>query len=108
MIDSMYTPTDSELDDRVETGMNFLDANYGEGWVNRIDPNSLDMGDPRSCVGAQLEGEFSLFQEKHGMWGHAAVIRGLDVWAHNVSYLDDLTTKWQDAIRARQAVLAAS
>lgn len=108
MIDSMYTPTDSELDDRVETGMNFLDVSYGEGWVNRVDHKILDMGDPRACVGAQLEGEFHVFQEKHELWGHTAVIRGFDVWAHNVSYLDDLNAKWQYAIMARQAVLASS
>lgn len=64
---------DEKIKVRVIAGMELLKNQYGESWVNHIDPDKLIMSDTQCCVLGQLYGsyfgmerEFDIHGEDYG------------------------------------------
>jgi hypothetical protein len=101
------------IDDRVAAGSAWLDANR-PGWWQRIDLDTLDLGDTCNCVLGQEYGHyFEAPDEVAGDdAGDASIERGYDVlaqWAtpgrteHAVSEeVAALTAAWRTLIQARR------
>jgi hypothetical protein len=100
------------IDDRVAAGSAWLDANR-PGWWQRINLDTLDLGDPCRCVLGQEYGDyFDAPNEAVGDIGDASIERGYDVldeWSipgrteHTVSEeLADLNAAWRTLIQARR------
>ena len=91
--------------ERVAAGAAWLDEHEPPGWVDRVDPDTLNLGDCWRCVLGQLRGEY--FDALDDL--------GLDeVWGddHGFSLNEDLpyperyaelTAAWRDLISTRRA-----
>jgi hypothetical protein len=49
---------DAALKTRVIRGIELLQKKYGDGWIEKIDLKTLDLGDGDRCVLGQLYGEY--------------------------------------------------
>lgn len=101
---SLFVPPNrDELEGKVSEGFEFLNARYGEEWVDGINLETLDIGNSSLCVGAQLEGSYSEFQEAHAVWGGSSVEMGFDMWWGNTLEREMLNEVWKDKISAARA-----
>jgi hypothetical protein len=66
LTDGIDEPLLGELRDCVHRGMEFLDGAYPDGWVDKIDLDTLDLGIACRCIFGQLEGDFWLAVARHG------------------------------------------
>lgn len=92
----MYT--EKEIQDRVTEGVAFLDAAYGDEWVHKIDLDILDIGNSSVCLGAQIEGSYSEFQNRHDIYGDFTVSRGFDMYWASTDERDTLNKVWRERI----------
>lgn len=90
--------TEQEIHDRVTEGVAFLHATYGGGWVHKVNLDTLDIGDSSVCLGAQLEGSYAQFQDKHGIYGDFVVSRGFDMYWGETDERDTLNKFWRERI----------
>lgn len=97
--------------ERVEAGARWLDENR-PGWVDRIDLDTLDLGDPCRCVLGQLWDRYELAplsaryedgDQEYGDW--IAGDRGFHREGR-IGY-SDLTDAWRALIVARRAQVSA-
>jgi hypothetical protein len=98
----------STMDERIETGIEFLDGTFGKTWVHAIDVDWLNLGSGNSCVIGQLHphrmapyayGIHELFPEHPDA---AAATHGF-VLAYRGTY-EGLTRRWKRRIRELQTV----
>jgi hypothetical protein len=99
------------IDDRVAAGAAWLDANR-PGWWQRINLDTLDLGDPCRCVLGQEYGDFADGPEELVDDTKSVVANGfdaLDFWFVNdrtprdvLTELADLTAAWRALITARR------
>lgn len=93
----------TSLDHAVQRGAEFLDE-HRPGWVDEIDVQCLDIGNPFNCIVGQLEGGWSDGLESLGLTEEDSVRLGFDApdgpW---MAYdLDELTELWVNLINDRR------
>jgi hypothetical protein len=96
--------TTSTIAERVAAGAAWLDANR-PGWVERIDLETLDLGDPCRCIVGQLNVQWGGLKIADDPRWHAASL-GFDTWLAEGYEYSALTAAWRQLIIARR-VLAA-
>lgn len=92
--------------ERVEAGAAWLDLNR-PGWVDRIDLETLDLGEPCRCILGQEYGEYQNMPDllwESGLvhpYGFNAAVFG--TWAQRTDEFDALTAAWRELIERRRA-----
>jgi hypothetical protein len=73
-------------------------------WVNRVDPRSLNMGDPLACVVGQVFGSWIKGGRVLGLSWDESIEHGFEVDEGPYIYTRyaALTREWRDAIEERQ------
>lgn len=91
----------SSIEERVAAGARWLDE-HRPGWVDRIDLETLDLGDPCRCVLGQEYGNYT-FALDEILDDVSPASRGFNAWATTGEY-PALTDAWRRLIEQRRAV----
>jgi hypothetical protein len=90
----------STIAERVDAGAAWLDNHYPR-WVDRIDLDTLDLGNCTRCIGGQLAGLYVTFLRRHGLTFGDAFLLGFNVGMGGDYAL--LTAAWRELIATRRA-----
>lgn len=85
---------DEILKEKILRGLELLKKEYGEDWVEKIDPDRLDMSSCTYCVLGQLEGNYEVARDRLKITGS---VYGFD--SGGSSGYRDLTEAWRLVIR---------
>jgi hypothetical protein len=93
------------IDERVAAGAAWLDE-HRPGWVDRIDLNTLDLGDGCYCILGQTDGYFWDVPEVTSLYNYADVFAELGLFAaggiEGDAEYSALTEAWRRLITARR------
>lgn len=97
-----------EVEAAVQNGMKLLDEKFGTTFLDKINPDTLDIGSGINCALGQCYGTYMTGREKLGLTQKQAAAHGFDVstaGGHDavISKFRQLTEAWRAALLARSA-----
>lgn len=93
---SEAAPQPLSLQDRVDNGIRFLDADLGPGWEHRISLGRLDISSCAHCICGQL------YSDRFGEGlGYMRMMQGDGARSWELGFAgSDITPVWKDAIQS--------
>lgn len=98
---TLVFPDPQTVQEQVENGMRLLDEKFGTNFIDKIDPDRLDIGSGISCICGQLYGDYCNGRDKLGLTDHEAAKYGF--YSRHVDRYGELTEAWRQGLLARSA-----